>query len=143
MATKFVAVSTDPWTGIEDKPGSFGRVARALAEKAIPIDAFTIGPSGLRILTPDHRSAAASLRTAGFKTEIVEYLEVDVASRADALAQVGEELGKARVNIVASFGVPGEGIGRAFLRVDHPERATPVLQRLGSAGLEATVKLRR
>lgn len=130
MPTKFVTVSADPWTGIEDKPGSFARAARALAERRVPVEAFTLGPSGLRVLTSDHRAAAQALGAAGFNTEIADFIELNLAADPAALAKLGEELARAKVNILAAFGVPGESGGRTFLRVDYPQRAAPVLARL-------------
>jgi hypothetical protein len=125
--TTFVTVPAGP--GAEDKPGTFGRVARCLADNKLNIEAYAIDAGGIRLLTNDSARTSTCLLGKGFRPQTVECFEIRVPDRPGELGRIGEELGKANINIVSSFGVAAGGSGRIFLRVDAPEKAAPILER--------------
>ncbi len=61
--TTFVSLMTNE--GIENKPGTLGRVARCLSDKGINIEAYAVDAMGLRFLTNDAAKATTALQGAG------------------------------------------------------------------------------
>ena len=114
----------------EDRPGALGRVARTLANAGINIDAFQADGGTLRVVVQDGDAATNALRAAGIACQAAETLEVRVPNRPGELGNLGEALGKAGVNIQASFGSAHDG--RIYLQVDNPAAARPVLQRFSA-----------
>ena len=114
---------------IEDRPGTLGRLARTLGNAGVNIDAFQADGGTARLIVQDGNRAAQALRTAGFTPAVNEAFEVRLQNRPGELANLGEALGKAGVNVQASFGTAADG--RIYLQVDNATAARPILERFG------------
>ena len=114
---------------IEDRPGSLGRTARVLTNAGINIDAFQADGGTCRFIVADGAKASAALKKAGITCQANECIEVRLPNQPGQLANLGEALGNAGVNIKSSFGSTGDG--RVFLQVDKPAAAQPILERFG------------
>ncbi|MES2155640.1 MAG: ACT domain-containing protein [bacterium] len=127
--TKFVTLPSGS-TNAPDEPGTLGAAARVLYDQGINIEAFATEASGIRLRTSSPEKAVRVLSDAGYEPETVECFELHVPNQPGELARIGEALGKANVNIVSCFGSAAGGSGQIYLRVDDPETAAPILERL-------------
>ncbi|HLF16627.1 MAG TPA: ACT domain-containing protein [Candidatus Thermoplasmatota archaeon] len=126
-----VATPTTLTFRVEDRPGALGRAARLLANAGINIEAFQADAGTVRFLVQDGTKAANALRAGGFPCQTAEALPVRIPNRPGELATLGEALGRASVNIQASFG--SADAGTIYLQVDNVNAARPVIERLAGA----------
>lgn len=125
MLTKVVMVE------LEDKPGTLGKAARCLADKNINIDGYVVDRGHVRFLVRDANAAAQCLEGAGYEPQVLDVFELALPNRPGELARLGEELGKAGVNIVTSMGLSaGQAPTRVFVRVSDIEKAKPIIGRI-------------
>jgi len=127
LTTTFVQVK------LEDRPGELGRCARVIADAKINLEGFNCGPGGVHLLLGNPTQALDVLRKNEFEADQVELFALRLPNQPGQLARIGEELGRAEVNVEACFGVAGaRENGRIFVRCDNIERARPVIEHLAS-----------
>src|SRR5256886_13720364 len=115
---------------LEDRPGTLGKVCRALADRNVNIIAFQSAPiegKSLVHLVVDNPTTARTV----LDSEKLSYRETEVARvtlphRAGELARAAERLGDAKINI--NFAFCGSAPGR---------HETTLYLRLGAAGRRA------
>ncbi len=123
---------------LKNKPSELARVTEAIAQKGIDITAFsgsTCGDSGtLTLATNDEAGTHRALTEGQWKFRTSEAIEVSLANRPGALAEVARRLGKAGVNIEAAFptGMAGGSVHVAFA-TDNPRKAKEALGELVGA----------
>lgn len=118
---------------VENTPGQLGRCARSIAQAGINVEGFCADTAGARFLTNNPNQTAEVLRKAGFQPEVREFFAIRLPNEPGQVALLGEELGKAGVNIETCFGVGGtREAGRIFCQVNDPTRARPVFERLAT-----------
>jgi hypothetical protein len=115
---------------VQNRPGSFAKVAAALAEVGVGIEvAAGMGRRGeglIRIVADDPGKARKVLRSLGVSFEEKEVLVVNVGSHPRELAGVLDRLANAGVNVESVYAAVGKN--KLVLAVDHLERAKEILQ---------------
>jgi hypothetical protein len=124
---------------MEDRPGTLGKLCRALADRNVNIIAFQSTPfegKSLVHLVVDNPTTARTV----LDSERLSYKETDVARvtlphRAGELARAAERLGDAKININFAFcGLePGRNEPVLYFGVADASRAATVLEQAASA----------
>ena len=125
MATQFVVQ-------LDNRPGSFARLTRALAERDINLRGISGGGAGAgayAVLTTDDDDATRQvLRSGGYPYVEGETLIVEVEDKPGGLASVAEKLAAAGVDIRGVLFVgSGEGKVETAFSVDDVARARRAL----------------
>ncbi len=88
---------------VNDAPGKLGEITTALAAKKVnlrAINAWVEGTEGVIRLVADKAAAAKKVLSAGgYQVEEKDVLELELADKPGALADVTTKLGKAGINI--------------------------------------------
>lgn len=123
---------------LEDRPGTLGKVCRALAERGVNIVAFQSVPSGkdslVRFVVDNPTTAKKVMDDQG-----LSYTEADVAQaklphRPGELARVASQLGEANININYAYGgVDPTNSPLLIFGVREVEQATAILDRATAA----------
>lgn len=111
----------------QNEPGTLGRLAGILGNEGVNINAFAADANGIRFLTDDPDQTVTLLQDNGLTANAVEVLGINVPDQPGALAQVGQTLGEAGIDIVSTFGCTSQGQGTVYLRVEDVEAATQAL----------------
>ncbi len=124
---------------LEDRPGTLGKICRALADKGVNIVAFqaTQSPGNNLIrFVVDNPTAAQKV----LDTEHVTYTETEVAqirlpNRSGELARAASQLGDAKININYAYcGVdPNTNIPLVIFGVKEAAQAAKILDRIAVA----------
>ena len=120
-----------------NRPGTLGRVARALAQEGVNIVAI-LAPEGrgtgiLRIIPDDIERARRAFDRLRVSYTTEEVLSIQLKNEPGALASVAEELGVAQITIEFLYATT-DGRGRAervILAVSDPDKAEAVLTKKG------------
>lgn len=118
---------------IENQPGRLGRVGRLLAEQKIQISAFTIidnvEQAMVRLITDNPDLARDTLNSAGLPVVEVEVLTIETANGVGRLAQVGETMASAEINIEYAYASSAEGDkpSRLIVKTANPRDALEIL----------------
>jgi hypothetical protein len=113
---------------VEDRPGMLGEIAQALAEKKVNLRAVNAwvesGQGVVRMVVDQAGAAKRALAAKGWTPEEQEVLEVELADKPGALAQLASALGAAGVNITHVFvGTAGARKATVFLGVSDLKAA--------------------
>lgn len=115
----------------ENRPGSLERVARALADKRINIDAIaaeTVGSTGfVRIVTHRSREVVDALRAANVEAYESQFVLASPPNRPGELAKVCAELAAAGINVEAILTTPE---GKLAFRTHDNDLAATILGKL-------------
>lgn len=115
---------------VQNQPGSFAKVAAALADAGINVEvAAGMGRRGeglIRLVADEPEKARRVLRALGVSFEEKEVLVVDIASHARGLADVLDLLAAADVNVESVYAAVGRH--KLVLAVDKIEQAKQALQ---------------
>jgi hypothetical protein len=118
---------------LENRPGMLARVCEALAKANINIYALTtsdtVDHTVIRMVVSDTRQALLMFEEHGTLVVESEVLMVELANKPGALAQVGQKLAAAKVNIEYCYcaSLPDIERGLLVLRVSNPQEALKVL----------------
>jgi hypothetical protein len=115
---------------VQNQPGSFAKVAAALADAGINVEvAAGMGRRGeglIRLVADEPKKARRVLRALDVSFEEKEVLVVDIASHARGLADVLDLLAAADVNVESVYAAVGRQ--KLVLAVDKIEQAKQALQ---------------
>jgi hypothetical protein len=125
---------------IENQPGRLAHICRILAQHAVHIDAFcvldNVEQGMVRLLTSDANQTRGLLKAEGLPVVEAEVVAIELTDCVGSLAEVGEALGRANINIeyaYASTTAIGEPAS-VILRTARPKEACEVLAAMGHAG---------
>jgi hypothetical protein len=124
---------------LEHVPGSLAKLAGALGERGINIEASageTLGGEGrITLLTSDPEATRGVLTDQRFPFEEVELLVTTLEDRPGALAQLAKNLAAVRVNVTGLVQLSrAEGRTTLGFVVDDADKARPVLEAPSSQG---------
>ncbi len=104
---------------VESAPGQIARVARALAKARVNITAFTAygtgGESPIRMLVTNPTKARKALRDLDLRVTEEHVLRITLPDKPGALADVGERLAKANINVDYAYATVAKGGRKADL----------------------------
>jgi hypothetical protein len=115
-----------------NKPGELARLTDSLAHRGIDITGFssaTCGDTGIAcLLTNDEASTRSALTEAKWNYREIEVVAAQLAAAPGSLHEAAERLGKAGVNLEASFAtaMSGNSVTIAFA-TSNPARAREAL----------------
>ena len=124
---------------MEDRPGTLGKVSRALADRGVNILAFqsisTDGKALTRIVVDDPAAAIKALDSERLTYTEAEVAQVKLANRPGELARAASRLGEANININYGYcGLePGTNTPLLVFGVAEVGRAVTVLEQAASA----------
>jgi len=124
---------------LEDRPGSLGKVCRALADRGVNIVAFQSSPSErdslVRFLVDNPTMAKKVLDNQGLSYTEADVAQVKLPHRPGELARVASQLGEANININYVYGGvdPSTNAPLLIFGVKEVELATVILDRATAA----------
>ncbi len=128
---------------LEDRPGTIGKLCRALADRGVNILAFQAFPSGgktlTRLVVDDPTTAKTVLGTERYSYTETEVAQVKLPHRPGELARAASRLGESNININYAYGGLGAGTNVPFVvfGVAEAARAATILEQLASAAAGA------
>jgi hypothetical protein len=121
---------------VDSTPGQIAQIARALAKAKVNITAFTAygtgGESPVRLLVTSPAKAKTVLRGLDLRVTEEDVLRLTLADRPGRLAEVGERLAQAHINMDYAYGSVAKGSKKAdvVLAVSDLAGATKALKGL-------------
>ena len=118
---------------LDNRPGTLGRLAEALAEAKINIYAITISDtvdhSVIRLVLSDYRKALHLFEERGTLVVEDDVLMCEGSNKPGELARIANTLAKAKINIEYCYSAtpPDVKKGLLVLRVSNPAKALKVL----------------
>jgi hypothetical protein len=118
---------------LKNEPGVLGRLCRTFAEQKINIDAIsvsdTVDHAVVRIVASDPPRARDVLEQHGVLVVETDVLAIRLADRPGALAEVADELSKAKINIEYAYGTATGAKEKSLviLRVNNLAKARKLL----------------
>lgn len=113
----------------ENKRGELARIAEALAQSSVNIEAIASENSHprsfLRIVTNDVNTTKKALSRAGYEFEEKNIIVVDLIDRPGELAKLAKRMARAGVNIESIYLLEK---ARVALAVDKPDDAKKILK---------------
>ncbi|PYU32495.1 MAG: amino acid-binding protein [Acidobacteria bacterium] len=125
---------------MEDRPGTLGKVCRALADRGVSILAFQSLPTGgeslVRLVVDNPTTAKTVLDTQRLNYTEAEVVQVKLAHRPGELARAASRLGDANININYAYcGVEaGTNAPLLIFGVAEVGRALTILEQVAAAG---------
>ena len=119
---------------LDNRPRMLARVADALAEAKINIDAITtsdtVDHTVIRLVVDDYRRALHVCEERGSLVVEDDVLMVEGDNKPGEMARLARKLAKAGINIEYCYSatLPGAGKGLLILRVSNPTKALKVLK---------------
>ena len=125
---------------LQNKPGELARLAEAIAQKGINIEAFTgatcAGSGSVVIVTNDEAGTRKVLSDAGIKARETELVTTSIDHKPGGLASAARKLADAGINIEAAMPVGmAEGKVSLAFATDQPEQARMILGATQPAGI--------
>ena len=124
---------------MEDRPGTLGKVCRALADRAVNILAFQSFPTGkeslVRFVVDNPTTAKSVLDAQRLSYTEAEVAQVKLPHRPGELARAASRLGDANININYAYGgvEPGTNVPLVFFGVVEVGRAVAILDQVAAA----------
>ena len=124
---------------MEDRPGTLGKVCRALADRGVSILAFQSFPSGgeslVRLVVDNPTTAKTVLDAQRLSYTEAEVAQVKLPHRPGELARAASRLGDANININYAYGgvEPGTNVPLVFFGVVEVGRAVAILDQVAAA----------
>ena len=125
---------------MEDRPGTLGKVCRALADRGVSILAFQSLPTGgeslVRLVVDNPTTAKTVLDTQRLNYTEAEVVQVKLAHRPGELARAASRLGDANININYAYCGVEAGTNAPLLIFGLAEvgRALTILEQVAAAG---------
>ena len=124
---------------IEDRPGTLGKVCRALADRGVNILAFQSFPAGkeslVRFVVDNPTTAKSVLDAQRLGYTVAEVAQAKLPHRPGELARAASRLGDANININYAYcGVEaGTNVPLVFFGVAEVGRAVTILDQVAAA----------
>jgi len=124
---------------LEDRPGTLGKVCRALADRGVNILAFQSCPaerkSLVRVVVDNPTTAKTVLDSERLTYTEAEVAQVKLANKPGELARAASQLGEANININYAYcGVePGTNAPLLIFGVGQVARAVTILEQTAAA----------
>ena len=125
---------------MDDRPGTLGKVCRALADRnvnVLALHSFPIGGKSVTRFVVDNPTAAkTALDNERLLCTEVEVVQVKLPHRPGEIARVATRLGEANININYAYcGLePGANTPLVFFGVNEVTQAAPLLEQAAAAG---------
>ena len=123
---------------MEDRPGTLGKVCRALADRGVSILAFQSLPSGgeslVRLVVDNPTTAKTVLDTQRLNYTEAEVVQVKLAHRPGELARAASRLGDANINYAYCGVEAGTNAPLLIFGVAEVGRALTILEQVAAAG---------
>lgn len=102
---------------VESTPGQLGRIAKALGDAKVNINAFmasgTGGESPIRLQVSSPAKAKKVLQDLGIRITEEEVLRLTLPDKPGVLGEVGSRLGQANINLDYAYGTVAQGSRKA------------------------------
>ena len=124
---------------MDDRPGTLGKVCRALADRnvnVLALHSFPIGGKSVTRFVVDNPTAAkTALDNERLLCTEVEVVQVKLPHRPGEIARVATRLGEANININYAYcGLePGTNTPLVFFGVNEVSQAAPLLEQAAAA----------
>ncbi|HEX2715861.1 MAG TPA: ACT domain-containing protein [Candidatus Acidoferrales bacterium] len=120
---------------LEDRPGTLGKLARALGDRGVNILAFEAFGKSIHLVVDNPTTAETVLHTGGYSYTEAEVGQVTLPHRPGALARAASRLGEAGINIHYAYCglAPGTNAPLAFFGVAELAKAVPLLEQAAAA----------
>jgi hypothetical protein len=124
---------------MDDRPGTLGKVCRALADRnvnVLALHSFPIGGKSVTRFVVDNPTAAkTALDNERLLCTEVEVVQVKLPHRPGEIARVATRLGEANININYAYcGLePGTNAPLVFFAVNEVTQAAPLLEQAAAA----------
>ena len=123
---------------MEDRPGTLGKVCRALADRGVSILAFQSLPTGgeslVRLVVDNPTTAKTVLDTQRLNYTEAEVVQVKLAHRPGELARAASRLGDANINYAYCGVEAGTNAPLLIFGVAEVGRALTILEQVAAAG---------
>ena len=124
---------------MEDRPGTLGKVCRALADRGVnllALQSFPIGGTSVtRIIADNPTTAKTVLNSEQLTCTEVDVIQVKLSNRPGEVARVASRLGEANININYAYcGLePATNAPLMFFGVAEIGKAAPILEQAAAA----------
>ena len=125
---------------MQDRPGTLGKICRALADRGVNILAFQsfsadAGDSQVRLVADNPTITKSVLESQGLAFTETDVVQVKLPHRPGEIARVASRLGEAKVNINYAYcGLePGTNIPLVFFGVAEVGQAATILEQAAAA----------
>ena len=125
---------------MQDRPGTLGKICRALANRGVNILAFQsfsagAGESQVRLVADNPTITKSVLESQGLAITETDVVQVKLPHRPGEIARVASRLGEANVNINYAYcGLePDTNIPIVFFGVAEVSKAAPILDQAAAA----------
>jgi hypothetical protein len=125
---------------MQDRPGTLGKICRALADRGVNILAFQsfsagAGESQVRLVADNPTITKSVLESQGLVFTETDVVQVKLPHRPGEIARVASRLGEANLNINYAYcGLePGTNIPLVFFGVAEVDQAATILEQAAAA----------
>jgi len=120
---------------IEDRPGTLGKLCRALADRGVNILAFQTFGTSTRFVVDNPTTAKAALDGGRYSYTEAEVAQVKLPHRPGELARAASRLGEANININYAYGgfEAGTNAPVVIFGVAEVGRAVTILEQAAAA----------
>ncbi|HEY6280530.1 MAG TPA: ACT domain-containing protein [Burkholderiales bacterium] len=125
---------------MQDRPGTLGKICRALADRGVNILAFQsfsagAGESQVRLVADNPTITKSVLESQGLAITETDVVQVKLPHRPGEIARVASRLGEADININYAYcGLePDTNIPCVFFGVAEVSKAAPILDQAAAA----------
>jgi hypothetical protein len=124
---------------VEDRPGTLGRLTRALADRGVNILAFETFETVFRFVADNPTTAKTALDSERISYTEAEVAQVKLPHRPGELARAASRLGDANININYAYGglELGTNAPMVIFGVAEVGRAVTILDQLAAAAAGA------
>lgn len=124
---------------LEDRPGTLGKLCRALADRNVNILAFQTFETVLRFMADNPTTAKTALDSGRISYTEAEVAQVKLPNRPGELARAASRLGEANININYAYGglEAGTNAPLVFFGVAEVAKAVTILDQIAAAAAAA------
>ncbi len=120
---------------LEDRPGTLGKLCRALADRGVNIVAFETFKTTFRFIADNPITAKTALDSEKISYTEAEVAQVKLPHRSGELARAASRLGEANININYAYGgvEPGTNAPVVIFGVPEVGKAVAILDQVAAA----------